>query len=105
MSKNKLVYSTNPDILKEDPLYIKKLPNKKQTLKIYKEKKGRSGKTVIIITGFIGLKEDLKTLSKFLKTKCGVGGTVKEKDIIIQGDIQEKIISILKKEGYNIQKR
>ena len=106
MCKNKLVYSTNHELLKEHPIKeIKQIMNKDQKLKIYKETKNRSGKIVIIIKGFIGGKDDLKNLGKILKSKCGSGGTVKNGEIIIQGDIKEKVISILEKEGYYIKYR
>ena len=61
----------------------------------------RAGKVVVIIKGFVGNNKDLKNLSKMLKTKCGVGGTAKNGEIIIQGDIREKVVDILDKEGYN----
>ena len=106
MCENKLVYSTNTELLQESSIKgIKQIMNKDQKLEIYKETKNRSGKVVIIIKGFIGKKDDLKNLEKYLKRKCGSGGTVKNGEIIIQGDIKEKVISILEKEGYYIKNR
>jgi translation initiation factor 1 len=64
------------------------------------EKKGRGGKTVTLVRGFIGTEDDLKELGKLLKTKCGVGGSAKESEIIIQGDFKQRIIDLLKAEGY-----
>ena len=104
-NKNKIrygmVYSTNPDFefeYKNDQ--TENIPNKMQNLKIYIDKH-RSGKTAIIIKNFIGNTNDLKSLSKMLKTKCGVGGSAKNGEIIIQGNIRNKVIDILKIEGYN----
>ena len=72
----------------------------KQNLRVAIDKKNRGGKVVTLITGFVGTEEDLKTLGKLLKTKCGVGGAAKDGEIIIQGDFKLKIVELLKKEGY-----
>lgn len=97
-----VVYSTNPDFNYEciEEEQAETLPKNQQKLRISMEKKGRGGKTVTIIKGFIGSEEDLKDLSKLLKTKCGVGGSAKEGEIIIQGDFKQRIIELLKAEGY-----
>lgn len=97
-----VVYSTNPDFNYEciEEEEAETLPKNQQKLRVGIEKKGRGGKTVTIIKGFIGSEEDLKDLSKWLKTKCGVGGSAKEGEIIIQGDFKQRIIELLKAEGY-----
>ncbi|MBQ8602866.1 MAG: translation initiation factor [Bacteroides sp.] len=97
-----VVYSTNPDFNYEciEEEQAETLPKNQQKLRVGIEKKGRGGKTVTIIKGFIGSEDDLKDLSKWLKTKCGVGGSAKEGEIIIQGDFKQRIIELLKVEGY-----
>ena len=103
--KNKavgVVYSTNPDFSydtgeQEEP---ETLPKNTQKLRVRIEKNHRGGKTVTIVSGFIGSEADLKELGKLLKTKCGVGGSAKEGELLIQGEFKEKVVEILKKEGY-----
>ncbi len=81
-----------------------KLPVNDQYLEAHFSNKGRGGKTVTIIKGFQGSESDLKSLGKLLKTKCGVGGSVKDGEIIIQGNYRDKIIQILQKEGYHTKR-
>lgn len=77
---------------------------KDQQLEAHFSNKGRGGKTVTVITGFQGSEEDQKALAKLLKTKCGVGGSVKDGEIIIQGNYRDKIMTILQKEGYQVKR-
>jgi len=97
-----VVYSTNPDFKyeKEDEQEEDTLPNEKQALRISLDKRNRKGKAVTLITGFIGTIEDLEALGKMLKVKCGVGGSAKDGEIIIQGDFRNKVLELLQKEGY-----
>jgi translation initiation factor 1 len=74
-----------------------------QTLKVKLDNKKRAGKTVTLVDNFIGSSEDLETLGKLLKTKCGTGGSAKDGEIIIQGDVVTKVKEILIKEGYKVK--
>ena len=98
-----VVYSTNPDFKYEtdEREEQEEVDKEKQNLRVSIEKKNRGGKIVTLITGFIGTEESLKELERLLKTKCGVGGSAKDGEIIIQGDFKTKIIELLKKEGYS----
>lgn len=98
-----VVYSTNPDFKyeKEDEDEAQDtLPKEKQLLRISLDKRNRKGKAVTLITGYIGTVEDMEALGKMLKVKCGVGGSAKDGEIIIQGDFRNKVLEILQKEGY-----
>lgn len=101
-----VVYSTNPDFKfdSENTKEALTLPTQKQNLRVQLDKKKRAGKSVTLITGFVGTDADLNTLGKMLKTKCGVGGTVKDGEILIQGDFVVRIIDMLTKEGYKVKK-
>lgn len=101
-----VVYSTNPDFQyeREDEEETDTLPKDKQSLRISLDKRNRGGKVVTLITGFVGKEEDLQSLGKLLKVKCGVGGAAKDGEIIIQGDFRNKILELLQKEGYTKSK-
>ena len=97
-----VVYSTNPDYnyeMDDDEEQVTLEPSK-QNLRVQLDRKNRGGKVVTLITGFVGTENDLKDLGKLLKTKCGVGGSAKDGEIIVQGDFKQKIVELLKKEGY-----
>ena len=100
--KNGTVYSTNPDYAFD---YGEKeaitLEPTKQNLRVMLDKKQRAGKKVTLVTGFQGSDYDLAVLGKELKSACGVGGSVKDGEILLQGDFREKVLEILLKKGYN----
>jgi translation initiation factor 1 len=105
--KRDIVYSTNPDFsyqYEEEPV-IETLPNNQQKLYVSIDKKRRAGKEVTLVEGFIGTEDDAKELGKWLKSKCGVGGTVKDMEILIQGDFKEKVFEMLRNQDYGVKKK
>lgn len=113
MAKNKiqslsgLVYSTDPNFKLEDdsPEQVDTAAPAAQPLRIMLDKKQRAGKSVTLVTGFVGADADLEDLGKKLKSFCGTGGSVKMGEIIVQGDNREKILQWLQKNGYKLAKK
>lgn len=102
-----VVYSTNPDFEYEEieELEEETLPNNQQRLYVQLDKKQREGKQVTLITGFIGRSEDLDKLGKELKNKCGVGGSVKNNEILLQGDFRQKVVDYLIQKDYKVKQK
>lgn len=98
---NRIVYSTDPNFAyNNDEEEIPVVPPEKQTLRISLDKKQRNGKKVTLITEFQGPEDALKDLAKILKTQCGVGGSTKDGEILIQGDFRTQVKTVLEKKGY-----
>ena len=105
--KKHIVYSTNPDFgydFDEDE-NEETLDPKDQNLYVSIDRKQRGGKEVTLVEGFIGDPDDLKDLAKLLKGKCGVGGAVKDGNILIQGKHKDKVYDLLITEGYKVKKK
>ena len=100
-----ILYSTDPNFEYEyEENTFETLSNKDQNLEVWIDKKHRAGKTCVLIKGFIGSDHDLKILAKSLKSKCGVGGSIKNGEILIQGDVRDKIMEILNSMNYNTKR-
>jgi len=97
-----VVYSTNPNYNYDydEESVVETLPSGQQDLRVMLDRKQRKGKSVTLIDGFVGTDDDLKDLAKMLKAKCGVGGSVKDGEILVQGDHRSKVLDLLKSAGY-----
>ena len=106
--KNKsggIVYSTNSKFIYDTkPNEHATVHPSQQEIRIFLDKKNRGGKTVTIVSGFSGKEEELEKIARELKSKCGVGGSVKEREIIIQGDHRDRILTLLTGSGYKAKK-
>jgi len=101
-----MVYSTNPDFQYESGEAEEKetVPPQQQKLYLSLDKKNRKGKKVTLVEGFIGSTEDIKNLAKELKSNCGVGGSVSENNILIQGDFRDRLMSLLEEKGFKVKR-
>ncbi|MBR5734238.1 MAG: translation initiation factor [Desulfovibrionaceae bacterium] len=101
-----VVYSTNPDFqyTSAEEVEQQTLPPDKQRLVVRIDRRQRAGKQVTLVEGFVGTQEDLAALAKTLKTKCGVGGTAKDGEITIQGDLRDKVTALLQSMGYKAKR-
>lgn len=102
-----VVYSTNPDFAYDENGSSEEqetLPPEKQRLIVSIDRSGRAGKQVTLVKGFVGTSEDLAALGKTLKVKCGVGGTAKDGEITVQGDLRDKVTSLLTNMGYKAKR-
>lgn len=100
-----VVYSTNPDFAYEtdNEEEIETLEPSKQNLKVSIDRKQRAGKSVTLVQGFVGTDDDLKELARMLKNKCGVGGSAKDGEIIVQGEFKQKVYDLLLQAGYKVK--
>ncbi len=101
-----VVYSTNPDFQfsSEEEEATKRIEPSQQKLYVSLDRKNRKGKSVTLIRGYAGTNEELKSLAKELKNKCGVGGSTKDGEILIQGDFRDRVLSLLKEKNFNVKR-
>lgn len=97
--KSKVVFSTNPDYLDEVIKNVDTLPKEEQQLRVWLKRLG-GGRLLTVVKEFVGADDELLSLGKVLKTKCSSGGTVKNGEILIQGDHRDKIVNLLNEKGY-----
>ena len=95
-----IVFSTNPDFQFDEKPEVETLAPERQKLRVNIERHHRGGKTATVVSGFVGTDEDLQSLARTLKTKCGTGGSAKDGLILIQGEVKDKIIPLLLQMGY-----
>ena len=101
-----MVYSTNPDFdYESEKEELETLDPQQQQLYVSLDKKNRTGKKVTLVEGFIGTTEDLKSLARELKSSCGVGGSVGDQNILIQGDFRDRVSSILQEKGFKVKRK
>ncbi|MAY83465.1 MAG: translation initiation factor [Flavobacteriales bacterium] len=98
------VYSTNPDFEYQDEDNQESVDPNQQTLEVHIDRKQRGGKVATLVKGFIGPDDELKDLGKTLKSACGVGGSAKNGEIIIQGEKRDKVMEVLKKKGFKVKR-
>lgn len=104
-AKQNILYSTNPDFnFEQEHDAQETLPPQQQQLRVLLDKKQRGGKKVTLVNGFVGQQSDLAQLGKKLKSACGVGGTAKDGQILIQGDFRERVMELLLEAGYKAKK-
>ncbi|MBQ4126931.1 MAG: translation initiation factor [Alistipes sp.] len=101
-----MVYSTNPDFeyTTQEPEQAETLPPSQQNLRVWLDRKQRGGKQVTLVKGFVGSDDDLAELGRMLKSRCGVGGSAKDGEIIIQGDHRDRVVELLVAAGYRCKK-
>lgn len=101
-----VVFSTNPDFAYEEEAEAETatLEPQKQNLIVSIDRKGRGGKQVTLVSGFVGTPDDLAELGRTLKVKCGVGGSAKDGEITIQGDFRDRVVALLKDMGYRAKR-
>jgi len=102
-----MAFSVSPDTPSEPEESQEQAPSvapNKQTLYVELDKKGRNGKSATLVTGFEGTDDELKELARMLKTQCGVGGSTRDGEILIQGNFRDKVMDILKNQGFKVKR-